>query len=525
MKTNTKKIRLGILLLVLLPSTAVGVVLPSGFKTQRISRPVRDFARDSINLSTPLDYYASRAWVVVSGKERLWSDISTSKFMFDRNAPDRVPADYIRDYVLDETIEEIITYRDSAASIITHPVGENRILFNTCWIENGRWVNGGQGIAEDIDGARKIAYESLPAHYGRIQRIERIRQIPEDASPFVRYLSGIKTSPERYLLDKASSHKLVINGEYHRRKVSWDMLKRLIRLPKFPDKVGTVFMELPSRCQAQMDSFMNSDSLDPEKILQIFREEQIYGWWDRGEFEFICDLWRRNHSLKADKRVRIVLADYQPDYASMSSEKYGRAEEDRNTHMADVIANELLNSPDSRNGLFLVGCGHASKSRQPGYASAADGRDAALTAGAQLAERLGDDNVFTVFQHVAASDNSGNNKSLLRGGVFDRAFEANGNRPVGFDLKGSPFGEELFDGIYEIKFNAETGTYADNFDGYLFLHPLEDEPKATPLTEIFTDEFVGEIKRRASAMGIETLFGSPVPELTKEYITGLLWGN
>lgn len=107
-----------------------------------------------------------------------------------------------------------------------------------------------------------------------------------------------------------------------------------------------------------------------------------------------------------------------------------------------------------------------------------------MTAGAQLTAELGENNVFTIFQHVLPGDNRGNNKSPIRGGVFDRAFEADGNRPLGFHLADSPFGSEPFDGIYEIKYNIATGNYSDNFDGYLFLRPIVDEPKARPLTEI-----------------------------------------
>ena len=102
----------------------------------------------------------------------------------------------------------------------------------------------------------------------------------------------------------------------------------------------------------------------------------------------------------------------------------------------------------------------------------------------------------------------------------------NGNKPIGFKLEGSPFGAEPFDGIYEIKYKTATGSYQDNFDGYLFLAPLADEPKATPLTEVFTDEFVNEMKRRASVMKNDNLrriwFGRKASELTKEYITETL---
>ncbi len=137
-------------------------------------------------------------------------------------------------------------------------------------------------------------------------------------------------------------------------------------------------------------------------------------------------------------------------------------------------------------------------------------------------DKLGNENVYTIFQHVMAGDNNGRNKRPIRGGVFGKAFELNGNRPIGFELANSPFGKEPFDGIYEIKYKIHTGSYSDNFDGYLFLHPLANEPIATPLTEIFTDEFVEEMKRRASVMGLENRkylwFGRPAPELTREYI-------
>lgn len=134
--------------------------------------------------------------------------------------------------------------------------------------------------------------------------------------------------------------------------------------------------------------------------------------------------------------------------------------------------------------------------------------------------------MFTIFQHVLPGDNNGANKSPIRGGVFDKVFELNGNRPVGFALSGTPFGKEPFDGIYEIKYNIVTGSYSDNFDGYLFLHPIDNEPKAMPLTEVFTDEFVAEMKRRASVLQMDDYrgiwFGETASNLTKKYIIKVL---
>lgn len=491
------------------------------FKVEIVDKPVNTFQFDSINLSTPLNYYLSRAWVRLSGKGDNWKKISSSKFD-NENTPDDIVDEALRTYVLNEQIDYIVTYRDSVGCIVTHTDGQNIFLLNNCWLENGQWVNGGQAIAHDRNDAQDKLLQQLPMALYNLPRIAIINNYPKDVTPFVNYLSNVTSSPESFVLDMLDSHKLVINGEYHRRKVSWDMLKRLIALPEFSGIVGCVFMELPSHHQATIDKFFKSDTLDTNIIIKIFQDEQLNGWWDRGEFEFLCQLWELNRSLPQNKKIRVVLADYQVPYSTITNREDARETEDRNTHMADIVVNTIMQSTDSRSNLFLVGCAHAYKSKQMGIASAAHGKEAELTAGAQIAERLGNDNVFTIFQHVLPGDNLGGNKSAIRGGIFDLAFEQNGNRPIGFELANSPFGNEPFDGIYEIKYNTATGNYEDNFDGFLFLAPLANEPKADPLIEIFTDEFVAEMQRRATVLGMENLrwmwFGCRSTEMTREQI-------
>lgn len=191
-------------------------------------------------------------------------------------------------------------------------------MLNNCWLENGRWVNRGQGLADDFSEAEDKIIQELPKALYNLPRIDIINNIPTDVEPFVAYLSAVKKSPEDFLLDMLRNHTLVINGEFHRRKVSWDMLKRLISLPGFSDVVGCIFMELPSWHQPTIENFMSSDTLDSNLVIKIFQDEQPNGWWDRGEFEFLCKLWEINKSLPADKKIRVVLADYQVPYSKIT---------------------------------------------------------------------------------------------------------------------------------------------------------------------------------------------------------------
>lgn len=512
------------LLLVMLPA-ATFISAQEQFIQQQINRRVSEYNHVGIDQSSPLSYYLSRAYIMAEGKMGQMAKMSTAKFELD-TCEVNVPVDSAKKQrILDEKILKIVIYKDSVAAIVTE-YSENWQLFSYTWIENGKWMNGGQGMAESMENTDRQIKENLPLLYQDLPRIKEITTPPTDTRPFADFLKQQHLSPEKFVLQQIAKHKLVINGEYHRRKVSWDMLRRLIALPDFSKACGTIFMELPSREQPTMDLFLGTDKLNGELILNIFRNEQLHGWWDKGEYDFICDIWRLNQLLPQEKRIKIQLVDFQIPYSQIqTAEEYREAimrAENRNTHMADVIEQYIKTKSDTRGCLFLVGCAHVFKSNVAGIASAGGDGKEEMTAGAQLAQRFGSKNVFTVFQHVLPCDNSGRHRSFIRGGVFDQAFAENGNQPVGFLLQGSPFGKEPFDGIYELKYKAGTGTYQDNFDGYLFLHSLKDEPQSTPLLEVFNDEFITEIQRRSTYFDwngrSEIFFGHKVSELTKELI-------
>ena len=495
------------------------------FKTEQIDRCVSEYNHVGIDQSSPMKYYLSRAYILSEGKWGQLAKMSTAKFEMDTSVADKPMNEKARQRFLNEKIAKIITYKDSVAVIVTE-TSSGRLMLNHTWIENGKWVNGGQGMAENMEDADKQLKEWMPKLCRNIPRIEEVRSLPTDVKPFADYLRTQTLSPEDFVLQQIATHKLVINGEYHRRKVSWDMLRRLVALPDFPKVCGAIFMELPSWKQATMETFLSADTLDGELILDIFRDEQVNGWWDKGEYDFICDVWRLNQRLPEGERIRICLADYQIPLSKIQTAQEYHFEDsiavERNTHMADVIEHYIKTKSDPRNCLFLVGCAHACKSGLETIVTEGGDLKEIKVAGGQLVERFGAENVFTVFQHAISRDNMGGHRSAIRGGIFDQAFAEVGDQPVGFALQGSPFGKEPFDGIYEMKYQARAGTYQDNFDGYLFLHPLADEPTNEPLWAVFSDQFISEMQRRSAYMGWDKYkdvwFGYNVSELTKEKI-------
>ena len=127
------------------------------FTKQKIDHRVSDFHHIGIDQSTPLNYYLSRAYVMAEGKMGMMAKMSTAKFELDTLVADEVVDALLKQRILNENIVCIVAYKDSVAAVITEDA-DGWLLLNHTWIENGKWVNGGQGLAEDMmDACREIA--------------------------------------------------------------------------------------------------------------------------------------------------------------------------------------------------------------------------------------------------------------------------------------------------------------------------------------------------------------------------------
>ena len=493
-----------------------------------INKTIESFNQDTILQGSPLELTLSCANISMSGEDSKWHSISTYEFadFLNANAPQRNVSEKRRQSIASRLVLEVYR-KDSVAAIISKD--KDDVYYSQySWIENGKWVNCGEDLEFDLSRMREKIKKNLSRLELRRKRVSQVMAIPSNIEPFVEFLTKNECTPIDFIMKALISHKIVVNGEFHRRKVSWDMLIELINRSEFANIVGTIFMELPSHRQSDIEQFMGGEILRPEIILDIFRDEQLNGWWDKGEYDFLCELWKINRTLPCEKRISVVLVDYQAPYSSIKSKKQldSLSDVDRNKHMADVIEHYIATSDDSRSNLFMVGCGHALKSDLLGVYS---GKAPSCSAAFQLRQRFGDKNVFTIYQHDLTGDNMGRYKQPIRAGLFDMAFDAIANKPIGFKLEGSPFGDEPFDGIYEYKFAPDAKTFAHNFDGYLYLCDVKIEPQGEILESIFTQEFIDEMKRRAKCLEMEDnrdfWFGVRACDMTPQVIIDALKNN
>jgi hypothetical protein len=488
-----------------------------------INKQLKNFP-DTFDLSTPLNAGITCSYLIVNGKENLWRNASAymiREYLPKSKALDRTVNETKKTRMLNGTIKEVIVYKDSVACMITQ-IDSAFYSIRALGFEEGKWLNIGEDMGNGLENSREVFYAKAPSTLRRLHRSIEVKSASTDTLAFVNFLKQHGIEPKDFLLEALTTHPLVIYGELHHRKVSWDFLISILYDRRFNENVGTIFIELPSYQQSEFDRFYSSRELDTEILLEIMRSEQIYGWWDRGEFEFLKNVWKLNQTLPSDKQIKVVPVDEQPPYKLLKTAEDFKQNEasllNRNTNMANVIEKTLQIKTDKRNSLFIVGYGHAYKSHVPGGFSATQGQEPALTAGAQLVQRLSDKNVFVVLQHVPMGTNSGA-LGFIRQGLFDAVFEKTGNKPIAFHFGGSPFGAEPFDTDYEMSFDSRVGNFADNFDGYIFLNPLKDEESDYILYDIWSDQFVDEMKRRAAIANynMNRWLGTE-GELTKEKI-------
>ncbi|WP_340064790.1 hypothetical protein [Ascidiimonas aurantiaca] len=456
---------------------------PEDFTTNTVARKIKDFP-DTLNLQTPLKAGISYAYLLINGKTAMLRPNSFSglKNHFPPvTAPDSPVAQIDKNALLHTIIEEVMVYKDSVSLMITKTEASG-IMGRWLARENHHWVNYSkkQELFNTLPQARKYFKNNAPLRLKQLRHLNRIKKVPQDTLSLVTYLQKNAVPPKDFILKKLETHKLVLYGDIHFRKWSWNICREVIKDKRFAQTTGKVFIELGANMQENLDRFMEKDTLDKELLLNVFREYKFDGWDEKGVFDFIVDLWKVNKVLPVKEKVKIILVDTPRTPSAYQTLEAVEASHtlDRDKHMAAVIEKHLKEHQDTRNSFFTVGTQHIAKLQG--------------TAGAILTQKFPQRDLYFIFTHSPQMHNRIDIPERVRHGVFDYAFCRAGNVPLAFELKNSPFGKEPFDALYD----NGSGNYEDNYDGYIFFGPLDEEPEGDILIEMYTDTFITELNRR-----------------------------
>lgn len=485
---------------------AQGAELPKGYAKTDIGKKA-DQLTGQMGQDNPLSAFLSMISIAASGKEgELWQYLSPGLRMYypEKGAPDKKVSEEHKNAVLSQNVKELLVCGDSIAAVITTMDNREGFAAHHYIRVRDKWYSTGSTERKTLEEVYIAVSDVAGYHRNLIRRISAVMVPDPDPAAYVDHLKKHGSVPQKYILDKLSTYPVVMYGEWHFRPLSWKLISSVITDKKFPSTTGVVFMEFGDAYQSLADEFMDSPTFREDLLLRMFRQQQFTGWTDKGQYDFMATLWRVNRELPRDKKIKLVMVDAQYHWEAIEGieeiqeDRERNRKRSRNRNMAEHIEAYMRNAPDKRGGLFIVGTGHANKSA----VKLRDGSFPEKGAGALLADKMGADKVFCISTHGPLISNLGRTEDKIGYAFFDRVFRQNGDKPVAFDLKGNIFGARLYDGMLESKYDTQAGTFQDNYDGYIFLGPLLTEEPAQHL-DLYSDEFVEEIKRRARIMGIE----------------------
>ena len=210
------------------------------------------------DLSTPLKSFITFKYLQSEGKKSRYRSVNSYRIRgaFPKEStPDFEVDDAKKSSILNKKIKEVIYYKDSVAAVLSPYIVEPMYIIYYYSLEDGKWLGAGEGLGNDLNDARTKFKKNAPIFLDYINRIDVLKSVPKKLDLFVNYLKNSGHSPKQFLLDALERHKIVVYGELHRRKSSWDLLKRIIKDEKFSKNTGTVFMELSSDKQEEMNEF------------------------------------------------------------------------------------------------------------------------------------------------------------------------------------------------------------------------------------------------------------------------------
>lgn len=292
----------------------------------------------------------------------------------------------------------------------------------------------------------------------------------------ISYLRTHGTSPEAYVLGKFQRYDVVLLAEDHAVHQNLELARNLIPL-LYRAGIRNFGMEFgATEDQAKLDALVTADHYDAAEARRLMFDYNVR-WAYRGYLNIYRAVWSLNHALPPGApRFRILNLSYRYDWAGFNGvltpsnvcAVFPKGDTER--FRAALINREIL--AQHKKILILTGTIHAfTRYKQPDYDYLSTGycRLETRYMGERL-YRMAPARVCTIILHQPFPGPSGGLVSPAFGAV-ETIMVRLGDRPVGFDLPGTPLGD-LADGSgYAAGHpNFRLGDLAD---GYIFLAPFK----------------------------------------------------
>ena len=311
------------------------------------------------------------------------------------------------------------------------------------------------------------------------------------------FIKNQNTSPKEYIFNLFEKYDIVILGETgHEEMTQWELFYDIVSDERFISNVGHVFTEFGSNEHQYLSDEYFTTQYESETELKkatinLLRYEGVIEFWScQNIFEFFKKVNLLNQTLPDSLKIKEYFTDvYAFGEGVKNTEDYTKKILKRDSMMANTVIKrfeDIQKESNRKKCLVIMNYRHSFN-----YSNL------------QPVEKLRDATsyIFHHFPHITANVlihrhaikfpllDEPINKS-----TWDKAFDLCENKPVGFDFKGTPFGNDYFD-LFMGWGRRDTITFKDIYTGYIFYKPLSEYWFQTGIPNAF-DDFEDEYKRR-----------------------------
>ena len=303
----------------------------------------------------------------------------------------------------------------------------------------------------------------------------------QEMSPYLSFLEKQKTSSVDYVIGLFEKYDIVILGERdHRDTTQYELIEKIIEDPRFIKKVGNVFTEVGACNRTEWANRVLKGKYDSElqfedTLRTLYREIDSEVIWEKYNYwKYLKSIHRINKDLPKKKKITVYFTDMAYDWTQCYTPEQRKRDyqiyfwgEVRDSIMGGNFVryyNQILADKKQfrKKALVILNLPHAFRAFQ-------ESNSEWLSPAAHYIFQSYPGRVANVMINCWDPYEQGRER-LISNGKWDAAFRSFGNPAVGFDLEGSPFGNEPFK-----LFNKplEPLAFKDVVHGFVFYKPIE----------------------------------------------------
>lgn len=315
------------------------------------------------------------------------------------------------------------------------------------------------------------------------------------------YVASVKEKscePVDYIFNLFEHSDIVVIGERdHRDTTQYELILDILRDPRFAEEIGYVYTEVGCVNRTRdvnklLHRKRKTDKAFNDALYTYLRTEDFNPLWDKyNRVQFLRGLYEINRNSK--QKITLGLTDCKFSWKKIkTAEKYSDFDDSpacayRDStmcfHFAKMYAKQKPKN-SKRKALIITNHPHALNASFDGVDYHRQGK--------WLKERYGKDNVKIVMLNGAEYELADNKRiPLIADGLWDATFEVMGCRPLGMNIKGTPFGQTpYYDDLYG------NMAWEDVADGIIYYKPFYETVLTIGIPGIVSDDFEKEFMRR-----------------------------